>query len=293
MIIAELVGGLANQMVIYSAAKALAEHLQVELKVDTSKLEKDKKRKYALHHLNTNVEIASPKEIDSICQKSNSWLINKIKKKIRKKCNGNAFGIYKEPSVSFDTNFFSLKDNTYIRGNFINNKYFDSIAKILRHEFQVSTPLNNKTIEIMSSISSTNSVSIHIRRGDYANEPKTNQIHGLTPLSYYKNAIKLINEKIPSPSYYVFSDDIAWAKDNLAEIQEMHFIDHTNADTAYEDLYMMSHCQHNILANSGFSYWGAWLNRNANKLVVSPKQWLTDDKLNSRFKLVPKDWIKL
>jgi len=293
MIIAELVGGLANQMVIYAAAKALSEHLQVELKIDITKLNKDKKRDYALNHLNIETKIASQKEIDWICQKSNFWLVNKIKKKIRKKCNGNAFGIYVEPAISFDPNFFSLNDNTYIRGNFINANYFSSIEKVLRHEFQINSPLSNKTKELIESISSSNSVSIHIRRGDYANEKKTNEIHGLIPIDYYKTSIDLISNRIKSPNFYIFSDDITWVKENLQTTQEIHFIEHTNGETAYEDLYMMSQCKHNIIANSGFSYWGAWLNTNEEKLIISPKQWCADNKLNDRFKLIPKEWLKI
>jgi len=293
MIIVELVGGLANQMVIYSAAKALSEHLQVELKIDITKLNKDKKRNYALNHLNIEAKTATQKEIDRICQKSNSWFVNKIKKKIRKKCNGNAFGIYVEPTISYDPNFFSLKDNTHIRGNFINANYFSSIEKVLRHEFQIKSPLSNKTKELIESITSGDSVSIHIRRGDYANEKKTNKIHGLIPIDYYKTAIDLINNKIKSPTFYVFSDDISWVKENLSNTQKMHFIDHTDGDTAYEDMYMMSLCKHNIIANSGFSYWGAWLNSNTEKLVISPKQWCADSKLNDRFKLIPEGWFKI
>jgi len=293
MIITELVGGLANQMVIYAAAKSLSEHLQVELKFDITKLNKDKKRSYALNHLNLETKIATQEEIDLISQKSNSWFINKVKRTIRKKCNGNAFGIYKEPAISFDSNFFSLPDNTYIKGNFINALYFSPIEKMLRHEFQIKSPLSKKTKELIKPITSGESVSIHIRRGDYANEKKTNEIHGLIPIDYYKTAIDLISNRIKSPSFYIFSDDISWVKENLPNTQEMYFIDHTDGETAYEDLYMMSLCKHNIIANSGFSYWAAWLNSNEEKLVISPKQWFADNKLNDRFKLIPEGWLKI
>jgi len=293
MIIAELVGGLANQMVIYAAAKALSEHLQVELKIDITKINKDKKRNYALNHLNIGAKIATQKEIDFVCQKSNLWIINKIKNKVRKKCNGNTFGIYVEPSISYDPNFFSLKDNTFIRGHFINAKYFSAIKEILRHEFQIKSSLSKKSKELIDPITSSNSVSIHIRRGDYANERKTNEIHGLIPIDYYKTSIDLISNRIKSPNFYIFSDDITWVKENLQTTQEMHFIEHTNGETAYEDLYMMSQCKHNIIANSGFSYWGAWLNTNEEKIIISPKQWCADNKLNDRFKLIPKEWLKI
>jgi len=293
MIIAELVGGLANQMVIYAAAKALSEHLQVELKLDIRKLSRDKKRNYALNHLNIETKTATQEEIDWVCQKSSSWIISKVKKTIRKTYNGNAFGIYKEPAINFDPNFFSLTDNTYIKGNFINLLYFTRIEQTLKNEFQIKSTLSNKTKELIKSITSSNSVSIHIRRGDYANEKKTNEIHGLIPLNYYKTAIDLISNRTKQPTFYVFSDDISWVKNNLPNTQEMHFIDHTNGETAYEDLYMMSQCKHNIIANSGFSYWGAWLNSNEEKLVISPKQWFADNKLNDRFKLIPEGWLKI
>ncbi len=293
MVIAQLVGGLANQMVIYAAARSLAEHLHVELKLDITQLDKDNSRNYALHHLGITAALATQEEINKVLRKSQFWLINKIQKKVHKFYKGNALGVYQDPPVKFDPNFFALKDNTYIKGTYISKSYFESIASILKQEFQIKSPLSPQTERLLKIMASQNSISIHVRRGDYADNGKTQQVHGLLSLDFYKKAIQYCDERMQAPVYYVFSDDVSWVKKNLDINGSIYFIDHTNADRAYEDVLMMSQCKHNIIANSGFSFWGAWLNANKEKLVIAPEQWFADKALNKQFDLLPEEWVKL
>ena len=179
MIIAEVAGGLANQMIIYAAARALAIHKNVELKLDLSALNKDKTYKYYLHNLNISAELASPDEIAKIRQSSKMKIVEKIKNKLRKKLKIKVPYIYREPLCSYDDSFWSLPDDVYIGGNFISTKYFDKINDILIKEFAVKTALSSKTEEVCETIKNCESVSIHVRRGDFASNPHTNEFHGL------------------------------------------------------------------------------------------------------------------
>lgn len=293
MIIAEVVGGLANQMIIYAAARALAEHKNTELKLDLGTLQKDKLRKYQLHHLNISAGLASLDDIAKIRRSSKIKLIEKTKKKIRKKLNLNVPYIYHEPSCSYDEHFWSLPDDVYIGGNFISTKYFDSIKSILIKEFAVKSALSRATEEMCETMKNCESVSIHVRRGDFASNPHTNEFHGLIDVDYYSRAMRHIESRITNPSYFLFSDDVGWARENVVSVQPITFVDHVGQEDAYEDMYLMKNCKHNILANSGFGYWGAWLNENKHKIVVAPKKWFANNEINSLFDLIPIEWIRL
>ena len=137
-------------------------------------------------------------------------------------------------------------------------------------------------------MNSTNSVSVHIRRGDYAIRDTTRAFHGLLPLSYYESSIRKIAETIDKPIFYIFSDDIAWVEKNLQIPYPLQFV-HT-AEDGYEavDLKLMSSCKHNIISNSTFSWWAAWLNEHPAKIVIAPPHWskLVPDTVN----IIPSTW---
>lgn len=166
----------------------------------------------------------------------------------------------------------------YFRGYYFNLSYYDDIKKVLMREFMLKTPIKLPN-ELRYIMKNRNTVSVHIRKGDFV---KLSQ--DISQRSYYPNAIYLMNEKVNNPVFLVFSDDIDWVKQNMEiagdklYISEMKFSD-------YEELTIMKHCSHNIIANSTFSYWAAYLNPNANKLVICPKNWKSD--------IIPLDWIKL
>lgn len=139
-------------------------------------------------------------------------------------------------------------------------------------------------------IKNSNSVSLHIRRGDYVALSKSKKGHALCPISYYKKAIENIAQKIHNPRFFIFSDDIQWVKENLAIKYNAEYIDF-NRDYPERDIILMKHCKHNIIANSSFSWWGAWLNENPNKIVIAPKRWMNN--LESSDDLIEPNWIKI
>ncbi|NTV98925.1 MAG: alpha-1,2-fucosyltransferase, partial [Chlorobiaceae bacterium] len=183
---------------------------------------------------------------------------------------------------------------TWIEGYWQSEKYFDAISRDIAREFRIITPLSPKSTETKKLIGSTESVSVHVRRGDYVAEDYRGRIHGPLKISYYAEALDIIAQKKRSPHLFIFSDDIPWVKENLRFDFPARYVDHNDERSGFEDLHLMSLCRHNIIANSTFSWWGAWLNRNPTKIVIAPKQWFPDPKMNSLTSdLIPDSWIRL
>ena len=195
---------------------------------------------------------------------------------------------YKKRIIGFDPTILLLKDNVTLRGYFQSEKYFKNIESIIRDEFSFRNINNEIQIETLKQeILENNSVSIHVRRGDYLKS----KIH----FDLCKtNSIMYIQDKVNNPKFFVFSDDIEWCKSNQI-LAECKFVEiESSKENPIVDLYMMSLCKHNIIANSSFSWWAAWLNSFENKVVTAPNKWFTNYKQTSVMKdILPKEWIKI
>ncbi len=304
MIIIKLQGGLGNQMFQYAAALSLAGKLGDDLKLDiTTALGKGViersavTREYELGKFNVSAKIATAPEIVNLRGKAiHRWnLLARAKRKIRRRF-GKRLALlqkhgyyYYESDYIFDKKFFSLRGELYLDGYFQSYKYFEDIAALLRQEFMIK-PQSCKAIKLQSGEKlSQKNVSVHIRRGDYVTDQKTNLHHGMCSLDYYERAMKFVASKIANPQFYIFSDDLDWCKANLKTEHQLEFVDW--CQSAPEEIMLMSKCAHNIIANSSFSWWGAWLNHNPEKIVVAPKKWFNVNKDTSD--LIPLTWIKL
>ena len=165
-----------------------------------------------------------------------------------------------------------MKD-AYLNGYWQSEKYFADIRDDLLKKFVFPESKNIKNREVLGDITRDESVSIHIRRGDYLNSQENYDLFGgVCSLEYYKRGIEYFRQHYKEAVFYVFSDDIDWARNNL-KAAEFVFVDWNNGKEDYYDMYLMSQCKHNIIANSSFSWWGAWLNSNRDKQVVSPSRW--------------------
>jgi hypothetical protein len=180
-----------------------------------------------------------------------------------------------------------LKEYGYWQGE----KYFKEIELYIRKEFTLKKPLDSKFDNIIKQIDGAPSVSIHVRRGDYVNDPKTRVVHNVCGLEYYRRAINIIKAQVNNPTFFVFSDDIDWVRENLPIDYPSYHVSNLEGED-YEELILMSKCKHNIIANSTFSWWGAWLNQNPNKIVIAPKQWFTN-KTSNEINILPKDWLQI
>ena len=167
-----------------------------------------------------------------------------------------------------------------------------SIRNILLTELSVKTKPSSKNAALIDHISQDNSVAIHIRRGDYVTNPDANSLHGICPISYYKNVVKYLKSKFKNLDFFVFSDDPNWAKSNLSFIKYLNVVDHNDADHNYEDFRLMYSCNHFIIANSSFSWWAAWLGSSPDKIVIAPDQWFLTQEHDTR-DIVPESWVRL
>lgn len=193
--------------------------------------------------------------------------------------------------LKFHPEFMETKEPTYFSGFYQTEKYFKDIREELLKDFTLKEKLNQKNQEILDKINSTESVSIHFRRGDYTKQ-RNQKTYGVMSNDYYQNAIKTIAEKTGKKlTLFVFSDDIKWVKKNVKFDFETVYVDVNNDKQGYFDMELMKHCKHNIIANSSFSWWGAWLNKNPEKLVIAPSKWVTY--LDSNYDIIPENWITI
>ncbi len=289
MIITKLIGGLGNQMFQYAAAKSLAVKWDTSVFVDIKGFENqsdDTPRKYELSIFETPIPIADTKSIQLLKKEpENIWQKWMQAFKLNPKANSIAF----ESSHAYNIIFDTLTDNTYLNGFWQSELYFESIAATIRNDFKIKSIYLTNLDMWFTKIKRCNSASIHIRRGDYASNHAANAFHGLCSLAYYEKGVEYINSKQDNIELFIFSDDIEWCRMNFRFSNTMHFVIDT---TAYQDLHLMSQCQHHIIANSSFSWWGAWLNHNTNKIVVAPEKWFANTAIDTK-DIIPKSWIKL
>lgn len=301
MIIVRINGGLGNQMFQYATGLAISMHNKSELLLDTSDLKSKKnetRRELLLPNFNVSIRIATGEGFSRIKIPSteNSDLLSKIKRKVFRITESfKPLGQRKfivEPYFEFCPEILNIEDNCYLSGVWQSEKYFKSIESVIRESFTLKNSPSIKTKDWVEKVSGCNSVSIHIRRGDYVHSQKTNRLHGVCSLDYYNQAIDFICNKVDSPIFFIFSDDIDWVKKNLKINSPLFYISDKNIPD-YEELIIMSNCKNNITANSSFSWWGAWLNRNASKITIAPKQWFSESSHISTRDLIPKEWISL
>ena len=294
MIIVKIMGGLGNQMFQYAAGRALAQKRDTRLYLDTSGYESmaegDTPRNYELDVYNITAEVASPSILNKIVlDPANYTIFNKVARRLGI---GKVF-ILGERGSGYDEDVLGAPNNTYLSGWWQSDQYFRSIRDDLVREFEPRTKPDGKNAELLKSIQQVNAVSIHVRRGDYVQNAAANTFHGLAPIDYYSRAIKHIEKSVVEPHFFVFSDDLEWCKTELPLPQNTTYVEGNAGEKAFEDIRLMKHCKHNIIANSSFSWWGAWLNQNPTKIVVAPKIWFQNAQANSETDIVPAEWKRI
>lgn len=277
MITIKLKGGLGNQMFQYALGRKLSLSHQVPLALDIRNLYSDQ-RIYSLDKFCLS-DIQIIKNVSYFQKK-----LGKLQK---------LFGRieYQEPHFHFDNNIFSL-NNAILDGYWQSEKYFMDIRNILLQDFQLKNPIQPTLQPHLHQIKEHLSVSVHIRRGDYISNPQANAFHGVINIDWYHQAINYINQRLDNPKFFFFSDDIEWVKHNFPNQDRFYYIPPSPSGYEHDDMYLMSCCQHQITANSSYSWWGAWLNQNPNKIVISPKQWFLDKNTDTK-DVIPDSWIAL
>lgn len=295
MIIVRLRGGLGNQLFQFAAAHSLATVKGVQLKSDLYTYTKHPFRKYELHNFNISLPEATRDEVHRFTGS------NFISRYLNKK--SNYFycpTVFAQPHYHFYEDFFSLPVPIYLSGYWQSEKYFSNVADSLRKMITPSKPLDQRNSDLIASVRSTDSVAIHIRRTDYT----STSFFKPMDLDYYQRALEAIGKKISKPRFVVFSDDIAWSKQQLKDLADATFVDHNTGADSYKDLLVMAACRNQIIANSTFSWWAAWLNNTPGKTAIAPAKWFHNTYLTnkepvypSRFyntrDLIPPSWTQL
>lgn len=292
MIIVKLIGGLGNQMFLYAIARSLAYIKQTDFKMDITGFESYSLRKYELGNFNIVEHFANSKEIQKFKEKKP--FLSAFFGKIFVHSPNSKYHYYKEKKIfNYDPMVFELKGNIYLDGYWQTEKYFKNIENVIINEFTVKTEPDAKNKDLLYKIKSCNAaVAIHVRRRDFVTNPQTESFHGTCSLNYYRKCVDIIAKRIDNPYFFIFSDDPKWTKENLKIGFPSIFISHNGPNKGYEDLRLMSHCKHFIIANSSFSWWGAWLSRNSNKIVLTPKRWFRKEGINTT-DLIPEGWIRI
>lgn len=273
MIITKCTDGLGNQLFQYALGRRLSILHNTDLFIDRTDFNNNPLRSYCLNYFNVqSFEISDYKNF--ALQYPVQYL--KLKLGLIKMINESSG----EP-LPID----KFTNNSYLKGYWGSEQYFSSMKGIVLKEFTLKKKwISSSFMQLKAQLAGENTVSIHIRRGDYL-KPENKRIFQILGAEYYKNALAFISAQVENPVFYIFSDDLEWVKKNFTILSGHHFINEDKQLTDYEELMLMSYCRHNIIANSTFSWWAAWLNANKDKIVIQPEHWYTDPVLQNDYNL--------
>lgn len=287
MVLVNLMGGLGNQAFQYATGRSLSIKLNTELKLDHSFLEADTKGQYTQRHYELSVFNgpqlrATEDDLMLVAKARKQGLFSKL-------FSGSKITLFNENGFPYNTPIEAVSGDVYLNGFWQSEKYFKGIRQTLLYNLSLKVALSSEAAKLKDEIKKQEvAVSLHFRRGDYVNLSSASAFHGVAGLDYYQKAVELISSKMENPVFYIFSDEIDWVKQNF----QLPGAKYISGLKSYEDLELMKTCRHNIIANSSFSWWGAWLNDNTRKIVVAPRNWFKDTSVNTT-DLIPASWQKI
>lgn len=281
MKIIKIQAGLGNQMFQYALGMSLQPE---EVRFDCAEIETQ-----GNNHNGLELEKIFPLEIARASKEEVELLTRKDRMFWRRALNKICKGKYRlwlcENFSVFHPGVY-VKGDRYLEGYWQSEKYFSGIKDEIRRLYQFPLLTDSRNIECSRRIKETNSVAVHIRRGDYVSVKENDFLRGICTTEYYDKAIKILLLKTKNPVFYFFSDDIRWVQENI-KVENGIYITWNNGKDSYIDMQLMSMCRHNIIANSTFSWWAAWLNTNPNKIIIAPEKW---DQRGSK-DIQCEDWI--
>jgi hypothetical protein len=292
MVLVKLLGGLGNQMFQYATGRAVANRLGAQLLLDLSAFEHYNLRRYELDALSVEARVATSSDLaragSNTSVSSFLWHLFRLKGLNRPAL------LYKEASFEYDDEIRQVRAPVHLDGYWQSERYFVDVADELRKEFALKQPLDEANRRMLEKICDPliQAVSLHIRRGDYVSNEHTAQFHGVCSLEYYQLAVEYIAARVSKPHFFVFSDDPEWVSHNFSVDHPMTVVEVNGADRGVLDMTLMKSSRHHIIANSSFSWWGAWLNPREDKIVVAPKRWFSGASLDTR-DLIPVSWTRL
>lgn len=295
MICIRLEGGLGNQMFQYAAGRALALRHQTGLLLDLSMLAKKDPRVTA-----RSFELGRFGHVGQALDERSATMLRWLPRLHRLPAVSRLISQWMpvvEKSFAWQRTFNQLPDQSYLVGYWQSHRYFSDIGEILLQELEPVEELSSTSETLADQMILANSVALHVRRGDYVSLATAASFHGVLPLSYYEAALRRVGDAIVDPHVFVFSDDPKWCRDNFPFAGAITYVTHNSGAQAWQDLVLMGRCRHHIIANSSFSWWGAWLADQRwgvpDRLVIAPARWFAgtvEQHLRDRY---PSHWESL
>ena len=290
MIISRITSGLGNQLFQYAIGRHLALKNKTALYVDLSyylqTYDDDTVRTFKLGSFSVPYQTLQQSPLKYV-SKATRLLPNR---------SWRPFCLFlKERQFHFDEQVLQAQAKCVILDGFWQSEaYFRDSADIIRRDLRVKDVPSLEFSAYEQQITNTPMpVSLHVRRGDYVDHPEFSKSFGFIGLDYYEQAIRLVQQAITNPRFFVFSDDTAWSQAHLSLPDNSVFVQNTGPNGDVADLVLMSYCRHHIIANSSFSWWGAWLNPNIDKLVITPKNWYKNKPAWNTKDLLLSDWVAI
>jgi len=287
MVVVELMGGLGNQLFQYAFGQRLANQWQVPLLVDdfllTSRwlatLRNYTARPYELGVFGIDQPNSSPVNLAKSVLPffSDTYLLRE--------------------KEGFDLDALASElpaPRVFCSGYWQSESYFKPVESMIRRQLKFQlTPSDHSQRMVSQIVSHPNAVFVHVRRGDYISNANASQYHGFCGEDYYRRGLAYLRERVADAHFFIFSDDLPWVKRQLgAVLNPSTYVDGNAGPDSWQDMYLMQHCRHAIIANSSFSWWGAWLNAGTNRIVIAPRNWFAVDK-SAHLPIVPPNWITL
>ena len=276
MIIARLMGGIGNQMFQYAFGRRLADGLGVELRLDTAAYRRDAKRSFMLDQWRADAVPASAAEVAALGGDRVQDDAGPLRSRLAR-LQGDPPAVVRERGFAFDPALIAVRDGSYVVGYWQSERYFAPAAERLRGEFVPRRELSPAAAALAGEMAAGESVSVHVRRGDYVHERRTARVHGVCDEAYYARCFRLLEERLAAPRLYIFSDEPAWVREHFAAPFPKVVVSSGGPGLEASELWLMSRCRHHVIANSSFSWWGAWLGRDPAGLVLLPRHWFRKD----------------
>ncbi|MBC2770605.1 alpha-1,2-fucosyltransferase [Pusillimonas minor] len=287
-VVSRLNGGLGNQMFQYAFGRTLADRMNARFYIEIGKLDSDPLRSYAL----SGFCISAERMDTGTLRREVLWPDGLLRRLRWLPTLPGCLSYLAEKSFVFDPRAAATNHSVCADGYWQSPKYFEGHEIILLREFQLAAPMTAVRQETAARIKGVNAVSVHVRRGDYVANAHTQAFHGLCSPSWYEAAMQEMALHVDQPYFFVFSDDTGWSRENIRSEWPMHFIEVQPDGRDFEDMHLISLCQHHIIANSSFSWWGAWLNQKPGKRVIAPAKWFNQAAHDTR-DLLPSAWQRL
>jgi hypothetical protein len=292
MIVAKIHGGLGNQMFQYAAGRALSIAHHETLSLDTNEF-----ANYSLHQgyvLDRVFGLNTPRLSGTELRQLFGLRVLPTAQRLAARWPYWPLAdkrIIIEPHLDYWPGMLAVPPHAYLRGYWQSERYFQMHEDSIRSDFQFNKALHGYALQWSEHMKAVPSVSVHFRRGDYVSNQTNLAYHGTCSLDYYQRAVASIEAQVKRPEFFVFSDDIEWARQNFKLAHPVHFVDGNTGDASFLDMQLMSLCRHHIIANSSFSWWAAWLNNRKDKLVMAPSRWYV--KWTTPVGLIPDRWTAI